>query len=68
MISLYEIIISKLISDWKTVSQRVVQGKPSYLRCEVPMENAFEVKVAEAHCYVIGQFHPHSPGQMQVTV
>lgn len=46
----------------------VVQGKPSYLRCEVPMENAFEVKIAEAHCYVIGQFHPHSPGQVQVTV
>ena len=46
------------------MSQRVVQVKPSYLRGEVPMENAFEVKVAEAHCYVISQFHSHSPGQM----
>lgn len=50
------------------MSRRVVRVKPSYLRREVPMENAFEVKVAETHCYIIGQFHPHSPGQMQVTV
>lgn len=60
--------LMQLSWSWRTVSQRVVQEKPSYLRCEVPMENSFEVKVAEAHCYVIGQFHPQSPGQMQVTV
>lgn len=46
----------------------VMTVMPSYLRCEVPVENAFEVKVAEAHCYVIGQFHSHSPRQIQVTV